>query len=134
MSQEKVKAQNKAKIIELEERRKGMKFNIEQRFALLRMWPAEGEYFNMRNARIVKENLALDDKEQTIFASNTLLIPGGTTTDYRIVHEKTALKAIDVGEWLASHFRTILKKQFDERKIRDDCIELYDMFVGIPQG
>ena len=134
MSQEKVKKQNKAKVIELEERRKGLKFNIQQRFTLLAMMPAEGEYFNIRKMREVKEDLALNDKEQEVFESCTVLFPGGTVTNWKKANLEMPPKSVDVGEWLAGDFRMKLKKQFDEKKVRDDTVDLYDMFCGAPQG
>ena len=96
------------------------------------MMPAEGEYFNMKNARIVKEALGLSDEEQKIFVASTILFPGSTRTEWERVHAVTTPKAIDVGEWLATHFRAELKKLFDAKKIPDDCLDLYDIFVGIP--
>ena len=130
MRQERVKAENKA---EFEERRKKMKFTVQQRFVLRRMMPAEDEYFNMLKAREITEACGLTDDEQKIFESSTILVPGATITDWKMVDAKIPAKPIDPGEWLSNHFRSILKKQFDEKKIREDTIDLYNLFCGPPQ-
>lgn len=134
MSEKKVKEQKKAEVIELEERRKGMKFTAQQRLVLLTMMPREGEYFNIRQLRIVKETLGLNDIEQKIFESSTVVFPGGTITNWIPVNSEISLKSIDVGEWIGNHLRHELKKQFDEKKLREDTIDLYDMFCGVPES
>jgi len=133
MSQKQAKEERKKEAEEMESRRKAALYTVQQRFTLLNMMPAEGEYFNMRNSRLVKEECAMTDKEQVVFVGCTILIPGGTRTNWVQVHREIPSKLIDVGEWLASHFRTILKKQFDENKIKDETVELYDIFCGPPQ-
>lgn len=132
MSEEQVKAKRKEEAIAMEERRKAAKYSIQQRLVLIARMPAEGEYFNIKSMRIVREELGLNDDEQKAFESSTVLIPGATVTDWKVVNT-APLKAVDVGEWLASHFRTVFKKQFDEKKIRDETVELYDIFCGAPQ-
>ena len=133
MSEEKVKEKSKAKRIELDERRKRMKFTGQQRLTLLGMMPREGEYFNIRKQREIREDLAFSDKEQELFEKYTILIPGGTVVDWKKINLEFPPKAIDVGEWLSGHFRSELKKQFDEKKLREETVDLYDMFCGPPQ-
>ena len=134
MSEKKVKEAKKAEIIELEERRKEMKFTGQQRLVLLTMMPREGEYFNIKKMRMVKEALGLNDIEQKIFESSSVMFPGGTITNWDSVNSKIPRKAIDVGEWIGNHLRHELKKQFDEKKLREDTIDLYDMFCGVPES
>ena len=134
MSQERVKVEKeKAKVIELEERRKRMKFTAQQRIVLLGMFPREGEYFNIRKQREVREVLAFNDDEQKVIETETVFVPGGSITNWKKVDKTIALKVLDVGEWLASYFRSELKKQYDDKKIREDTVDLYDIFCGTPQ-
>lgn len=133
MSEKKAKEQRKAEVIELEEHRKAMKFNGQQRLVLFAMMPKEGEYFNIRKMREVKENLGFNDNEQKIFESASTLVPGGTLTDWKEVNSQITSKAIDVGEWLGNHFKTELNKQYNQEKLREDTIDLYDIFCGAPE-
>ncbi len=133
MSKSENKEAKKAEVIELEEVRKRTKFNVQQRFTLLNMMPKEGGYFNIKKMREVKEALGLSDSEQSIFEQATVLIPGGTVTNWKKANDDIVLKRVDVGEWLANHFRTELKRQYDREKIREDTIDLYDMFCSIPK-
>lgn len=130
---EKTEEERKAKVIDLEEQRRKMRFTAQQRLTLLAMAPKDGGYFNIRKMRVVKEDLGLNDLEQKVFETATMLIPGGTITDWKQVNAKILLKAVDVGEWLANHFRTELKRQYDQEKLREDTVDLYDMFCGAPQ-
>jgi len=125
--------QRAAGVIDLEKQRKRMKFTAQQRIVLLGMMPREGEYFNILKQREVRETLAFDDSEQKTIETETVFVPGGSLTNWKKVDKAVTLKAIDVGEWLAGHFRSELKKQYDEKKLREDTIDLYDLFCGVPQ-
>ena len=123
----------KAEVIDLEEKRKETKFTVQQRLTLMNMIPSKGGYFNIKKMRIVREELGLSDLEQEMFEKMTMLIPGGTVTDCKRVNTEIPLKVVDTGEWLADKFRIELKKQFDAEEIRDETVDLYDIFCGVPK-
>lgn len=133
MSEKTAKEERKAKVIDLEEQRRKMRFSAQQRLTLLAMTPKEGGYFNIQKMREVREALGFSDAEQKVFETATVLIPGGTVTSWKRVNAGILTKAVDVGEWLANHFRTELKRQYDQEKLREDTVDLYDMFCGTPQ-
>lgn len=133
MSQKAAKATRKAEAIELEERRKRMQFTARQRLVLLATMPQEAGYFNIQKIREVRETLGFSDSEQKVFEGSTTVIPGATITNWKEVDKQIPPKRVDVGEWLTNYFRTELKKQYDEEKLREDTIDLYDTFCGPPQ-
>jgi len=123
---------SKSKVVSLEEKKKEMKFTAQQRLVLIGMLPKEGSYFNIKKVREVREDLGFNDFEQKTFEGSTLLIPGGTVTDWKSINAKVPLKVVDVGEWLSRHFKTNLKQQYDQEKLREETIDLYDFFCGNP--
>ena len=142
MSEKNAKAKRKAKVIELEDRKKGMRFTAHQRITLIPMLPDKGSYFNIQKRREVGEALGLNDEEVKAaenttstniscpYCNRVFPVSAGGGLNWKKVDQVVKAKHIEFGEWLTDKIKGQLKKLYDDEQLTDETIDLYDLFVG----
>lgn len=96
--------------------------SVKQRLVLLGILPPEGNLTTIRIVRELREGLSFSEAEH----SDLQMVQEGE--QIRWEQGATPDKKLDIGPKAVEVVRDALKKLDDEKKLRDDHIELCDLF------
>lgn len=105
-----------------------VKLSIKQRLALSSILAQqEGDSACLRLYRKCREDFSLSLEEHTLVGFKTEV--GERSTKYEWDVSKDPMKECEINDVVVNVFATYFKKLEDEKKLRDDHLDFYEMFV-----
>ena len=99
-----------------------MELGIHERIILLNILPVEGDIVTVRIIKKLRTELGFTEKEIKTHKIRS--------AENQVMWEETGYKAnIEIGEKATEITREAFKRMDNEKKIREDMIDLYDRFM-----
>ena len=113
---------------DLEEKDLSKQYDISviNRFVLESILPKENNFITMRLVKNIKDKLELTDKEREKY--KIIILPNGLVNfqDKEIIKETKKIRIDDI---LVGIIKEELKKLDEQKKISQEIIEIYEMFI-----
>lgn len=105
-----------------------MKLTIRERITLLNSLPKEGSFDTLKQLRVLRESLSIDDKESKIVNLRVEVL-GNNMVNYKWDEDKDPQKEVLVGEKMNDLVVKTLKDLNNSNKLTEDHFSLYEKFI-----
>ncbi|MFH1183917.1 MAG: hypothetical protein V1755_02615 [Chloroflexota bacterium] len=111
-----------------------MLLNLSERFMLLEILPAQGDFATLKIVRKLREALSLTEaefKKYRVRTAGQMLDDGTVVPEGRIVWNAVGQepREIEIGEKAADIIADVFKKLDREKKLTEQHIDLYEKFI-----